>query len=116
MVKRCNIHMGGLTMLFKEEIEDIVQKYIDKGSKHVDDMFYDGYSYCAKSIMHEIDSLQEESTDKDIDIAASQYVSNPENFVDWIGNHGETDDISYIIKAYKAGAKWQKKQMRLKNK
>ena len=39
------------------------------------------------------------------------YVTNPDNWVEWIGNHGEIDDISYIIKAFKAGAQWKKEQM-----
>ena len=59
----------------------------------------------------EVKEVEEEPASEDLDIAASQYVTDPNNFVDWIGNHGETDDISYIIKAFQAGAKWQKEQL-----
>ena len=52
--------------------------------------------------------IKEEPVSEDLDIAASKYVQDPNTWVEWIGNHGETDDISYIIKAFKAGAQWQK--------
>ena len=61
-----------------------------------------------KQVLDYIDEVQKEPVSEDLDIVASQYITDPNNFVDWIGNHGETDDISYIIKAFKAGAKWQK--------
>ena len=54
--------------------------------------------------------IEEVPTADDIDIAASEYVSNPDNFVDWIGPNGETDDIKYIIKAFKTGSAWKSAQ------
>ena len=54
--------------------------------------------------------VEEISASDDVDVAASEYVSNPDNFVDWIGHNGETDDIRYIIKAFKTGSAWKSDQ------
>lgn len=59
---------------------------------------------------HWWEMLGEEPVSEDLEMAASKYVENPDNWVDWIGNHGETDDISYITKAFITGANWQKQK------
>lgn len=71
----------------------------------------DSVNVVLTDLLDYINSLPEEPVSDDIDIFASEYVKDPDNWVEWIGNHGETDDISYIIKAIKAGAQWQKEQM-----